>query len=77
MILNSSVSFLENGQPEFQMQLATGSASNLKPELVMQAFYQYAGLAYTPFCIESKRLEIYGEQDGRLLPLEAFGTEIV
>jgi radical SAM-linked protein len=76
MILNQTLKIKEDGTPVFQMQLATGSVSSLKPELVMQAYYQYAGLEYVPMCIETKRLELYGEQDGKLLPLEAFGVEV-
>lgn len=62
--------------PVIFMKLVTGSANNLKPELVMQAFYEYLGLELEPFAIEVKRLELYGEDNGNLIPLDGFGTII-
>lgn len=70
------------------MKLATGSAKNLKPELVMNAFHQANGLELGTFDIEVCRLELYGsllkeDTDNiqlvkeNLRPLESFGTEIV
>lgn len=62
--------------PVIFMKLVTGSANNLKPELVMQAFYEYLGLKLESFAIEVKRLELYGENNGTLIPLDGFGTVI-
>lgn len=62
--------------PVIFLKLSAGSTDNLKPELVMQAFYEYIGLEFEAFAIEVKRLEIYGEQNGNLIPLEAFGMVI-
>ncbi len=70
------------------MKLATGSAKNLKPELVMQAFHNYNNLELGEFDIEVCRLETYGstlkeesedidEIINHLKPLDAFGTEII
>lgn len=42
------------------MKLATGSVNNLKPELVMQAFCQFADIEYHPFQVQINRLELYG-----------------
>lgn len=50
----------ENGIKVY-MQLATGSANNLKPELVMEAFSQYAGIVYNEFTYQVHRMEVYGE----------------
>lgn len=55
----------ENG---FYMQVATGSVENLKPELVMQAFSQFAGLEGLTF--SHHRLEVYanvGTEQNRIL----------
>lgn len=61
----------------FFLKLATGSESNLKPELVMQAFCEYLGVEQKPFSILSERLEIYGKgEDGELIALEDFGENI-
>lgn len=70
------------------MKLATGSARNLKPELVMQAFHNSNGITLGDFDLEICRLETYGStlkeetEDvdvilKHLQPLDAFGTEIV
>lgn len=63
------------------MQLATGSAVNLKPELVMEAFYQYVGLEYNYYSLLIHRLELYGDagaNDGpmNLIALYRYGTEL-
>ena len=59
------------------MKLATGSANNLKPELVMQAFSEYAGFELQEFALMVERLEIYGLNDKEeLIPLEDFGKDI-
>lgn len=63
------------------MQLASGSAVNLKPELVMEAFYQYAGLEFEPYALLIHRMELYGNADTRegfrnLVALDAYGMEL-
>jgi radical SAM-linked protein len=54
------------------MQLDTGSASNLKPELVMEAFCNENGIEYNPHAWQVHRLEIYtrDEQSKKLIPLD-------
>ncbi|MBQ3584581.1 MAG: DUF2344 domain-containing protein [Lachnospiraceae bacterium] len=59
------------------LKLAAGSENNLKPELVMQAFYQYLDLSLPEFALLIERLELYGKSENGLLPLEDFGTDIV
>lgn len=62
------------------MQVACGSASNLKPELVMEAFAKDAGLELAPFALEVARLEVYAdlgsEEAKKLVPLEELGEDI-
>lgn len=62
------------------MQLAAGSAENLKPELVMDAFYQSMGMSCPEFAFQIQREEVYadiGSDDNRkLVTLEALGEEI-
>ena len=43
------------------VQLATGSVNNLKPELVMEAFCQYAGVAFCGFAYQVHRAEVYAD----------------
>ncbi len=54
------------------LQLNTGSAMNLKPELVMEAFFNSLGHEYLSYAWQVHRLEVYSrdEADGRLIPLE-------
>ena len=51
----------------------TGSASNLKPELVMETFYRSLGLDFDPLQFTVNREELYGEEDGALKALIAYG----
>ncbi len=48
----------ENGIKVY-LQVDTGSSVNLKPELVMEAFYEYLGQAYEKFAWQVHRLEVY------------------
>ncbi|MDO5294790.1 MAG: TIGR03936 family radical SAM-associated protein [bacterium] len=63
------------------LQLSSGSVANLKPELVMEAFYNFIGAEMKPFAFQIHRLEMYAndvtkeeaEQGVRnLVPLENF-----
>lgn len=60
--------------------LCTGSVDNIKPELVMEAFYQSLGLDMPEFALQVHRKEIYANQtDGtnmKLVPLEDLGEDI-
>ncbi len=56
----------QNGIVVF-LQLDTGSAVNLKPETVMEAFYDFLGIPYEKFAWQVHRLEVYtraAEGDG-------------
>ncbi|HPU63910.1 MAG TPA: TIGR03936 family radical SAM-associated protein [Mobilitalea sp.] len=61
----------ENGIKVY-MQLDTGSTSNLKPELVIEAFCQENDIEYNPYAWQVHRLELYtgDEENGRLIPLD-------
>lgn len=62
------------------MQVAAGSAANLKPDVVIQAAFDRAGLTMEPFALLIHREEVYANavEDGveKLVPLEWFGEEI-
>lgn len=60
------------------LQLSTGSANNLKPDLVLEAFTKQTGIALPPFSFHVERLEVYGFEDKEMTrwkPLEAFGSD--
>lgn len=62
------------------MQTAAGSARNVKPELVMEAFASFAGIEFPEFAFLVHRLELYAdigtEGQQKLVSLEALGEEI-
>lgn len=46
------------------LQLDTGSSVNLKPELVMEAFYEFIGQPYEKLAWQVHRLEVYTRSPG-------------
>lgn len=58
------------------MKLVTGSAENLKPQLVMEAFCKYLGYDYDSMGFQYHRLETYLKKDGELQPLGSVGWDI-
>ena len=78
----------ENGQKVY-MQIATGSVVNIKPELVMEAFYNYIKVPFSAFAYQIHRMEMYADLNGntkvepeeygknrKLVPLSYFGHAI-
>lgn len=64
-----------------RMRLATGSVANLKPEAVIRAYMDQAGLVLEDFALLVQREEVYGSrgtgEGAELVPLDAFGEEII
>lgn len=62
------------------MQVSTGSTDNIKPELVMESFYQSLGKEYPAFAMQIQREEVYAnvgnEDERRLVTLEDLGEDI-
>ncbi|MGN0354573.1 MAG: TIGR03936 family radical SAM-associated protein [Muricoprocola sp.] len=66
-------------EEKIHLCVAAGSAANLKPELVMEAFASYAGYESSPFALQINRDEVYadmGEGTRKLVSLESLGEEI-
>lgn len=63
-----------NGDGIF-MQVSTGSTDNIKPELVMEAFYQAKQWEYPRFTFQIQREEVYGQDSEEMIPLEEFGED--
>ena len=63
-----------NGEGIF-MQVSTGSTDNIKPELVMEAFYQAKQWEYPRFTFQIQREEVYGQDSEEMIPLEEFGED--
>jgi radical SAM-linked protein len=55
------------------MLLKTGSIYNLKPELVMEALYGFAGCEYDFLKVSIHRLETYMDSDAGIVPLSKAG----
>lgn len=67
-------------QRKISMKLATGSAMNLKPELVMQAFFQYIGRDVPEYAMQITRNELYAykaDESNELISLEDLGSAII
>lgn len=66
----------KNKRPSIYLRLATGSANNLKAELVMEAFYNYVDLTYNKFAFQIHRMDtLKVVKDGdteKLVPLNFF-----
>ncbi len=70
-LADSAAEVYENGI-KLYLQVDTGSAANLKPELVMEAFSEYLGIPYNRFAWQVHRLEVYTRdgETGKLAALD-------
>lgn len=53
----------KDNKPVFYLNLSTGSTDNVKPELVVEALFQYMGLDYNPCSIQIHRIDVYSAGD--------------
>ena len=59
------------------LKLSAGSETNIKPELLLEAFFARAGLTFEKKDWQILRLELYGKNDaGALCPLDDFGENL-
>jgi radical SAM-linked protein len=64
-------------KPAFYLKLSTGSTDNIKPELVMEHFYQYLNRMLAPFTFQTRRHDVYtGTVDDGFLSLNDMGEVI-
>lgn len=56
--VDSSADVYENGI-RLYLQIDTGSSANLKPELVLEAFYEELGIIFEKYAWQVHRLEVY------------------
>ena len=63
------------------LKLASGSSDNLKPELLLEAFFQYLEKEYDPYAFLIHRLELYAdlgtEEKRNFVSLEEMGEEVL
>ena len=72
-------------QSQLFMKISTGSASNIKPELLLDAYYDALGKERSPFAFMVQREEVYADQASEhereqgihsFIPLGALGQDI-
>ena len=54
---------LPANRPAIFLKTCTGSSSNVKPELILEAFCQFHGLPYASIAFQIHRLEVYAKAD--------------
>lgn len=64
-------------RPAFYLNVCTGSTDNVKPELVMEAFFDDLGLEFDPYAVQIHRKDVYyTDGDGSRKTLLQAGIEI-
>lgn len=72
-------------QSQLFMKISTGSASNIKPKLLLDAYYEALGKERSPFAFMVQREEVYADQASEhereqgihsFIPLGALGQDI-
>ncbi len=68
----------EANRPVFYLKVCTGSTDNLKPELVLLAFYEFLSLSYEEFAFQIHRVDVYAKKEGEgFVPLGDLGNDIL
>ncbi len=60
--------------PILYCTLTAGSVINIKPELVLEAFCNYSGIAYNLFSYQIHRLEMYADLNGELVTMANYNV---
>lgn len=64
-------------RPAFYLDVCTGSMDNVKPELVLVAFFGYLDLEYDPYALQIHRKDVYfTDVDGKRKTLLQAGAEM-
>ena len=67
-----------DGCPFFYLKVSTGSVDNVKPELLLEAFYRYLELPYNEMQFQIHRVDVYArKEDGTLFALDEMGDDIL
>ena len=68
----------EAGEPYYYMMLSTGSVDNVKPELLLEAFYRFLGMEFDSMKLQIHRMNVYARaEDASLITLEDMGADIL
>lgn len=70
---------VEEREEGIYLLIGAGSANNIKPDLIFNAYAQYAGIAMDEFALKVKRLDLYGDlgEEGKhnFVSLESLGED--
>ena len=70
---------VEEREEGIYLLIGAGSANNIKPDLIFNAYAQYAGIAMDEFALKVKRLDLYGDlgEEGKhnFVSLESLGDD--
>jgi radical SAM-linked protein len=68
----------ENAKPVYYMMVCTGSTDNVKPELVLEAFYQFLGKEFNELAFQIHRIDVYAKDEAanKFISLGQMGEDI-
>jgi radical SAM-linked protein len=66
----------KEGKPVFYLKVCTGSTDNVKPQIVLEAFFGFLGAEYNPPAIQIHRKDVYGMEQGKIVSLGEMGEDI-
>lgn len=68
----------QDGKPVYYLKVCTGSTDNVKPELVLEAFYQFLGKEYNELAFQIHRIDVYTKDEvtNKFISLGEMGEEI-
>jgi radical SAM-linked protein len=66
----------EGGETGLFMKISTGSTNNIKPDMILDAYYASLGTERPPFAYQVQREEVYAGTAPDFVPLEELGQEI-
>ncbi len=67
----------QDGRPYFYLKVCTGSTDNVKPELVLEAFYRFLELDYQENAFQIHRLDVYAaDENHSFISLAEMGADI-
>ena len=64
------------GKRQFYLKVCTGSTDNVKPQIVLEAFFRFLGAEYNPPAIQIHRKDVYGMEQGKIVSLGEMGEDI-
>lgn len=67
-----------NGIPYYYIKVSTGSVDNVKPELLLEAFYKYLNMEFDTMKLQIHRIDVYARnKDEKLIALDEMGEDLL